>query len=473
MDDEMEKPSEDLMNIDLGDKRLNDRLIKSVEQLTACPGGSIQEACGGYDAKAFYRLLANAKYDIVKVENEYIKATVERAKRYLNEPHNSNKMILDLQDTTDVSLGGHSKTEGLGYSSAKSLGVRVHTSLAVTTEGIVIGLFKQTYHTRKDNKNVETTSKQKQEKSIKEKESYRWIESTQGLADLVGSEYKDRILIVCDREADFYWMFVDAITNCKNVLVRLHFNREQEDQKDCKTEETINNFGTAGYLEIDVPRNTEKNIKTRKALLEISFGPLTFIRPDYLQNSCEQEKVTINAIHVKEVEPENGFESGDELIEWYLGTTLEVNTIEDAVQMVEYYVKRWTVERFHFVLKSGCNIEQKTQQRSYDRVKSIILLKSIIAIYILNLTYIARVSPDSNSDIAFTPLETKILCASDKKSEHKAEHLNIQDAVKLLAKLGGFRGAPSDKAPGAKVLWRGFEKLAIMVEAYELFHNLE
>jgi hypothetical protein len=69
-----------------------------------------------------------------------------------------------------------------------------------------------------------------------------------------------------------------------------------------------------------------------------------------------------------------------------------VNTPEEAYEYVGYYMRRWKIERFYYVLKSGCAIE-KLQERSIDNTTALILMYSIIAVMILNTTYAARLTP--------------------------------------------------------------------------------
>ena len=54
--------------------------------------------------------------------------------------------------------------------------------------------------------------------------------------------------------------------------------------------------------------------------------------------------------HVRETAPP----PGQKPVEWYLLTSMELHTAADAVQMLDYYTKRWRIEDFFRVLKSGC-----------------------------------------------------------------------------------------------------------------------
>src|SRR5207249_1525579 len=55
-------------------------------------------------------------------------------------------------------------------------------------------------------------------------------------------------------------------------------------------------------------------------------------------------------------------------IEWFLLTTEEVQTAEEAARIVALYCRRWRIEEWHRALKSGCKV-QEHQHQTAARVK--------------------------------------------------------------------------------------------------------
>jgi hypothetical protein len=96
------------------------------------------------EAKAIYRLLNNDHFDLGEVLQAHKAATTKRVREY------GHRVILAVQDTTGVNYSGHKKTENLGYFCDKSLGINVHTCLAVTIDGVVLGVLDQSYITRQE-----------------------------------------------------------------------------------------------------------------------------------------------------------------------------------------------------------------------------------------------------------------------------------------------------------------------------------
>jgi hypothetical protein len=57
-------------------------------------------------------------------------------------------VILAVQDTTGVNYNGRRKMEGNGYISDKTMGASIHSCLAVTPDGLVLGVLDQTGYNR-------------------------------------------------------------------------------------------------------------------------------------------------------------------------------------------------------------------------------------------------------------------------------------------------------------------------------------
>jgi hypothetical protein len=269
-------------------------------------------------------------------------------------------------------------------------------------------------------------------------------------------------IIICDREGDFYELYANAIAQDGKILIRLVQNRLiAEDTK--KAMDYLKDISACGTVIIEVPRDMRNGMKSRKATLEVSHTSLTFKRPKRRTESHLPKEITVNAVHIVETDPPADCEA----IEWFLATNETVNDFEDALKMVRYYVQRWKIERYHYVLKEGCNVE-KLQERTLERMESMICILSIIAIYIMAMTYLARINPDMACNVLLEESEWKILyCAANSVKNAPDEPYTVKEAVRYLAKLGGFAGAPSDGTPGLKVIWRGIQKLHTLIQFQE------
>ncbi len=160
------------------------------------------------------------------------------------------------------------------------------------------------------------------------------------------------------------------------------------------------------------------------------------------------------------------YSTGKKSIEWLLLTTLPVATAEDAERMVTWYSYRWRIERLHFTLKTGGSHVEDLQLESRERLERAITLYSIVAWRLLWMTYQVRVDPDQSPAVAFSAAEIAALerlAATQKPARKPGQPFTLRDAVRAMAKLGGFLGRKSDGEPGVKTLWRGYRQLQLLV----------
>ena len=116
--------------------------------------------------------------------------------------------------------------------------------------------------------------------------------------------------------------------------------------------------------------------------------------------------VRLQFILVDEIDPPNGVTP----LRWILATTMPVNRLEDALCYVQWYTYRWRIERYHLVLKSGCQIEDSLL-KTVEAMKRAIATYSIVAWRLLWLTYQARQTPDAPCTIVLEDFEWQLLCA--------------------------------------------------------------
>ena len=433
------RPSEAFSEIDFGDKRLTNRLVETLEQMTKNSTKSILGATNDRNsAKGFYRLLSNAKFSLDKLTEQSRKTTIEKILEH--------ETVLAIQDTTDINMNGHKKTEGLGYSSEHVLGIKVHSCIAVTPEGLSLGLLDQSYDTREEAKS-KLTKAEKATRPIEEKESYRWLEmlrdSTKDIPDSVN------VITICDREGDFYELYAAAMEIGKNFVIRVIHDRKTSENE--KVIAKIRNTKSCGQVTVNIPRDTRNNHPARKAVMEVAYCSASVLKPDNVNSENVQDSIPMNIVRITEIRARNVKEK----IEWILATSLPVTNADDAIKIVEYYVQRWKIERFHFVLKSGCKVEE-IQQRTYEKIKAVIFMKSVIAMFIMTITYIGRILPDIPCSVFFDEDEWKAMYKIVNKTKYTPdEPYSLADAVKYLGTLGGYKRAPSDGPPGLKSIWNG------------------
>jgi hypothetical protein len=280
-------------------------------------------------------------------------------------------------------------------------------------------------------------------------QTYRWLTTVRESLAVVPQGVNP--IIICDREGDFYELYSEMLSLGTSFVVRITKNRNTIN-KVCVTQE-IRQTPSCGKLELSIPRDTHKNRPARVAKMEVAHCAVSIAKPKFAGSEAP-DFLTLNLVRITEIG-----DTTDEPIEWILATNIPVLTAEDAMKIVTYYVHRWKIERFHYILKSGCQVE-RIQQRTYERILPIILLYSVISVYLLAMTYTARYAPDTPCDAFLDEHEWKILHRLvTKNTPMPQEPYSIKVAVEYLGQLGSFKHSPSDGEYGVKSIWKGLFKL--------------
>ena len=448
---------EEFSSIDFGDKRLKERLIKLAEKLSDSPESSINEACEDWaGAKAAYRFFQNEKISESPILASHIKQTVERMR--------GSEIVLAIQDKSFFNYTSHPCTEGLGKitshlsTSQKKVpvhGLVMHTCFAVGTDGIPLGLLDQRIYARKP-----VTAKKSELKNIpiEKKESFGWLQSLRGSL-LATQQTKTKIVTVCDREADIYEFFELAERMDSPVLVRAFHDRKLDKRNSqARLWDHMAHLRSEGTLQVNVPAKTSR--PARIATLEIRFGKVTLPK-----KTVSSEKVlTLNVVYVKEIRPP----SKDQALEWMLLTQIPVNTISEAMEKVRWYCLRWRIEMFHKVLKSGLQVESCRLAKA-ERLRRYLTLMSIIAWRIFWTAFVSRSTPEERCTTILHDHEWKVLyCKIHHTKTIPKITPSVYEAVRWIARLGGFLARKHDGEPGMVTLWRGWKKLFYLAEGWEL-----
>jgi len=454
--------------IDLGDQRLKDRLVKLADKLASSPESPINQACGDWtNTKAAYRFFQNENVNEKKILHSHVNNTLERAKEL--------RTVLSIQDTTYFNYTDHKKTTGLGmiskYSNKNSKknttnGLAMHTSFAVSPDGLPLGILDQAIYTRKP---IPEGQRRTKFTPIENKESIRWLNSIRQTNEaFIGSQMQ--VVTICDREGDFYELFELGFQLQASLLVRAATDRNINKsgpyykKKYEKLWSTIHALPCSGIIDVEIPARDQK--PARIAQLETRFGSIIMNPPrQHIRHRTEKlPDIVLYAVNVIEKSPP----TGEEALEWMLLTNLQVTSFEEAKEKVAWYCLRWRIEVFHKILKSGLKVEQCRLQ-SADRLIRYLTIMSIIAWRIYWLTLIARTNPELPCTAFVADEEWKVLYSKIKKTKSFPKKPPcVREVARWIASLGGFLGRKGDGEPGVMTLWRGWKRLCDLSEGWIL-----
>ncbi len=216
----------------------------------------------------------------------------------------------------------------------------------------------------------------------------------------------------------------------------------------------------AGQCTVGIPRRSEQNFPPRQTILSIRYCSATVYKARF-RTKIPQESISLHTILAREIDsPE-----GEDPIEWFLLTTIPIGSLEEAVQKIEWYRERWKIERFHYILKSGCGIED-LQLATKERLENAIALYSVVAWRLSWLTYQARETPDISCSIILekhewqalycvvnkthTPPEdpptlSETVCAVSRNSMRAFYLLIIFDQFRLLSEIWVMNSPQGEK----------------------------
>lgn len=167
-----------------------------------------------------------------------------------------------------------------------------------------------------------------------------------------------------------------------------------------------------------------------------------------------QPAVTATAILAREERPP----AGEKAIAWRLLTNRAADALEDVVQLIDWYRKRWLIEIFFRIWKSGCRVEA-LQLGTLERLERALVIYLMIAWRILHLVTWGRDCPNLPCEVVFDPEEWQAARIVAHRAQPPATPPPLGQMVRLIAGFGGFLGRKSDGHPGPKAIWEGMQKV--------------
>ena len=430
---------------DLPDERLDKRLTAILVDTLESPSASIPEAAGdASQATAAYRFYGNGR---VTTEALHRGVATETAKRCLDQD-----VLLVVQDTTTLNFTGLHSIPELGPIDSGGLarGVHLHTALAVTTSGQVLGILDQQYWVRP----------QPGQPGPEEKESAKWIIGLDGaraaLYGAAGDRPVPRLIHLMDREGDAYEVMMAVEDAGDSAIIRCAQNRRVDDPL-ATAHEAVRNQPVLSRTTVAVDRKA--GVPQRWAWVEVRSMRVTLV-PD-LQKYPHAWSMTWNLVEVWEFHPPRGIEP----VHWLIWTREPAATADEALEVVRKYTCRWPIEEVHLVLKSGCKVEDHRLE-TWDGLEKAVTVNAAVAARIVSLRDLARETPEAPATEVLSRDEVEVLVCHF-GTGMKPSELTIGQAVLWIGRLGGHLNRKRDGMPGVRTLWRGLHNLTWLVAGFQ------
>jgi hypothetical protein len=362
---------------------------------------------------------------------------------------------------------GEKKGFGMvGTSALRSTGAYVVTALAVTPDGIPQGIAHQRYVIRP--RKARSSQREQRKKPLDERESHLWLEAMESVTDTFAAQApKCRPWFQIDREGDVSSALAWAVDHGQLLTVRGSVVRRVASAGDERSylRERIASEPVLGSY--DVEKSARPGEAARTARVDLRAKKLTLDVPTDRRHR-QRRPLDMGVVLVSETAPPEG----ERALDWMLLTTAPVDDFEAARSVVHGYTQRWRIEEFHRAWKSGaCNVED-SQLRSVDHFIRWAVVLASVAVRVVRLAYLARVSPDADAASEFTSVEVRVIRAL-LKPRNPSPRPTVGDVITWLATLGGYTGLRnSNGPPGFIVLARGLDRIQSALQlAAEIEHE--
>lgn len=431
----------------LGDGRLNRRLIKLATRFADKPTASIPGACADWaETQAVYRFFDQASDDKRGLGWQAILAPHMAQTEARMRQH---AVVLCLQDTTELDFNGQ-QIAGLGPLSYEAQrGMYLHPTYVVTPEREPLGVTDAWMWAR--------APKGADGKRSGIRESLRWSEGYERIAETAATMPHTRLVYVADREADILELMqrAHALGTLADWLIRSQHDRTLPDGAKLWAEVLAGPaLGEIEFLMASRHGQAARTVRQQVWARQISL-------PD-----GQGGRMLVTCCIAKETEAPEGIKP----VEWRLLTNRKAETFEAVVELIDWYRCRWEIETFFNVLKNGCRVEA-LQLGSVGKIELALAVYLVVSWRLARLVRLGRTHPDLAATSLFTDEEWKGAYILAKKPVPNTPPM-LREIIRQIAMLGGFLGRKSDGEPGVKTLWLGYQRIRDFVEGVQHMRSL-
>lgn len=442
--------SAELADADLGDARLTRRLGLLADRIADRPGESFPKAFNDAELEAAYRFFGNEQVTPEAILAPHFRQSTRRAAEV--------PRVVVAHDTTQFEFGGQSKREGLGrLIKPAAQGFFGHFSLAMTADSKrkPLGLLA-----------LETVFRLK--KSIGHKdwtrdqslgESARWLRAVEAVEQQVDGRVE--AIHVMDREGDQYSLLAALHESKRPFVIRSFQDRRLAGEDQARLRAVAS--AAKVTLRREVPLSPRPRIpgpkgdrhparRHRVARLSFAATSVELMRTADARRA-NSSSLRVNVIHVLEPKPPRG----EPPVEWFLLTSLSIDTPDAIAFAVDCYRARWTIEEFFKALKTGCQFEKRQLESARSLLNALAILAPV-AWRLLLLRHLARSDKRAPASSALTVQQLEVLRAVARKP--LPSRPSARDAMLAVAGLGGHLKSNGD--PGWLVLGRGMHDLLLL-----------
>jgi hypothetical protein len=459
--------SQQLRHADFGHQARNTRAIAMLAQMAETPAGTVAGTFAQPAArKGAYAWLENPEVTYEQISEALHQRCAQRCRDHA--------MVIVPIDGSSIAHTDTHKTHGVGPIGSRAhgaRGIKTFTAVALTYDGVPLGIAAHTLWARSDT----PAQVEHPKRDLQDKESRHWTALQQQFEHRLAEENAQCIpWYQLDREGCATHVLLRGLCLTPRFTVRCSQDRlldsKSAPQEHAKLYDALHAAPACGVMYLLVPRG--KNRVERIARLEVRVVPVSL----QLQAQWTKKKlgnVGLTAVRVLEVDT---VPAGEEPLDWVLLTNCPTQNFDDAVRVVRAYSLRWMVERVHYTWKSGTCRAEDSQLESFSALAKWMTLHLSVAVHRQELLHLSRTQPDLPSDEHFD--RDEIDAALTLYTQHRKDGPrpgsvpSLGTLVDIIARLGGYGGKSSGGPPGIAVFQRGLDRVETLALGFKLQREL-
>jgi Transposase DNA-binding/Transposase DDE domain len=446
--------AKEMSGAEFGDARLSRRLTRIVEAVQSAPDQSFPSLFDDGQLEGAYRFYNNKAVTPGAILRPHVTATTARMA--------AERVVLVVHDTSTMSFDPDGARRGLGRVRSAGQAFFAHVSLALSGDGtrMPLGVVAFSHYVR--------TGEQKKKvraKDNRDNERARWGQQVTTVAAL-GVD-RSRLVHVMDREADDFALFAQLVSAGDRFVIRVAQDRRLADNAEGfrKLAQAVTQIHSIAEREVPLSRRpaASRSPQQRRIhpvregrLAKLAFGATTVVlRRPSTQPKTLPEALSVNVVRVWEVD----VPKGEAPVEWVLLTTEPIASVDQLLQVVDWYRARWVIEEFFKALKTGCAYDTR-QLETLAGLVNVLATFLPVAWRLLLIRTQARIAPEATATTVLPKAMLAVLRVFTRiKLPPKP---TARDALLAIAALGGHQKNNGD--PGWITLARGYEKLRTLTE---------
>ena len=447
-----------------GDKRIEKRAAHALQKLSTGRSSSLRQITqSDAEQKSFYRLFNNESFSEQGIEQSIVK----RCSHLCRGRH-----VLCIQDTTEFNLSGQrgriKAQSGLGKTAKDDvLGFMLHSSLVIDAHvGSALGYsFIKAWERPQDA--PDRYQRNYRRLPIEQKESYKWIAATHQSTKLL--QQAKTITIVADRESDIYDLLAAVDGEQTHLVIRSNFNRKIAGGS--KLMDYLDSLPAMHEYDLFIRGDVRKNIEKRTARIGLKWGKVEILKSAQCNDKQAPAVKEMYIVEACEMHKAKG-------IYWRILTTHPVTSVEEAMQIIEWYKQRWYIEQIHRLLKTeGFRIERSQLEQGWA-IRKLTMLAMMATLRILQMMLSYEDDHEQPTDELFDKEQQQCLTMINIQLEGQTSKLKnpsrkntLNWATWIIARIGGWKGYQSQRKPGPIVLQKGLAKFYHMYEGWCMYQK--